>query len=29
LRDETAAGLPVLDTTQIHVNAAADWMLRG
>src|SRR4051812_19224132 len=28
LREATAAGLPVLDTTQIHVDAAIDWMLR-
>ncbi|MDQ6859881.1 MAG: amino acid racemase [Verrucomicrobiota bacterium] len=28
LRDSTAAGLPVLDTTQIHVDAAIEWMLR-
>jgi aspartate racemase len=28
LRDPTAAGLPVLDTTQIHVDAALDWLLR-
>jgi len=28
LREPTAAGLPVLDTTQIHVDAAIDWMLR-
>jgi len=28
LREPTAAGLPVLDTTQIHVEAAVDWMLR-
>lgn len=28
LREPTAAGLPVLDTTQIHVNAAVDWLLR-
>lgn len=27
-RDATAAGLPVLDTTQIHVDAALDWLLR-
>jgi aspartate racemase len=29
LREPTAAGLPVLDTTQIHVDAAIEWMLRG
>ena len=28
LREPTAAGLPVLDTTQIHVEAALAWMLR-
>lgn len=28
LRDPTAAGLPVLDTTQIHVDAAVERMLR-
>ncbi len=28
LREPTAAGLPVLDTTQIHVDAAIDWLLR-
>jgi aspartate racemase len=28
LRESTAAGLPVLDTTQIHVDAAVDWLLR-
>ena len=28
LREPTAAGLPVLDTTQIHVDAAVDWLLR-
>ena len=28
LREPRAAGLPVLDTTQIHVEAAVDWMLR-
>ena len=28
LREPTAAGLPVLDTTQIHVDAAVEWMLR-
>lgn len=28
LRDATAAGLPVLDTTQIHVEAAVEWLLR-
>ncbi len=27
-RKPTAAGLPVLDTTQIHVDAAVDWLLR-
>ena len=29
LREPTAAGLPVLDTTQIHVDAAVDWLLRN
>ena len=28
LREPTAAGLPVLDTTEIHVEAAIKWMLR-
>lgn len=28
LRDRTAAGLPVLDTTQIHVETALEWMVR-
>ena len=28
LREPAAAGVPVLDTTQIHVEAAVDWMLR-
>jgi len=28
LREPTAASVPVLDTTQIHVGAAIDWMLR-
>jgi aspartate racemase len=28
LRESTAAGLPVLDTTQIHVETALEWMLR-
>ncbi|TMP93459.1 MAG: hypothetical protein E6L06_03340 [Verrucomicrobia bacterium] len=28
LREPTAVGLPVLDTTQIHVEAAIEWMLR-
>ena len=28
LREPTAAGLPVLDTTQIHVEAAAKWLLQ-
>jgi aspartate racemase len=28
LREPTAAGLPVLDTTQIHVEAACEWLLR-
>ena len=28
LREPTAAGLPVLDTTQIHVEAAVAWLLR-
>jgi aspartate racemase len=27
-RDPTAGGVPVLDTTQIHVDAAIDWLLR-
>ncbi|MGH8095218.1 MAG: aspartate/glutamate racemase family protein [Chthoniobacterales bacterium] len=27
LREPTAAGLPVLDTTQIHVDAAVQWLL--
>jgi aspartate racemase len=27
LREPTAAGLPVLDTTQIHVEAAIEWLL--
>jgi hypothetical protein len=26
LREPMAAGLPVLDTTQIHVEAAAAWL---
>ena len=29
LREPTAAGLPVLDTTQIHVDAAVEWLLRN
>ena len=29
LRERTAAGLPVLDTTQIHVEAAVGWLLRS
>jgi aspartate racemase len=29
LREPTAAGLPVLDTTQIHVEAAVEWLLRN
>ncbi len=29
LREPTAAFLPVLDTTQIHVDAAIEWMLRA
>ena len=29
LREGTAAGLPVLDTTQIHVDAAVAWLLRN
>ena len=29
LREATAADLPVLDTTQIHVDAALDWLLRS
>jgi aspartate racemase len=28
LREPTAASLPVLDTTQIHVEAAIEWLLR-
>lgn len=28
LREPMAAGLPVLDATQIHVNAAVEWQLR-
>ena len=28
LREPTAANVPVLDTTQIHVDAAIEWMLR-
>lgn len=28
LRDPMAAGLPVMDTTQIHVEAAVEWLLR-
>ncbi len=28
LREPTAAGLPILDTTQIHVDVAIEWMLR-
>jgi aspartate/glutamate racemase len=28
LREPTAAGLPVLDTTQIHVEAAIERLLR-
>ena len=28
-REPAAAGLPVLDTTQIHVDAAVDWLLRA
>ena len=28
LREPTAAGLPVLDTTQIHVETALEWMQR-
>ena len=27
LREPLAAGLPVLDTTQIHVEAAVEWLL--
>jgi len=27
LREPTAAGLPVLDTTQIHVEAAIEWLM--
>jgi aspartate racemase len=29
LREPMAAGLPVLDTTQIHVDAAVEWLLRS
>ena len=29
LREPMAAGLPVLDTTQIHVDAATEWLLQG
>jgi aspartate racemase len=29
LREPTAAGLPVLDTTQIHVEAAVEWLLQN
>ena len=29
LREPTAVGLPVLDTTQIHVEAAVEWLLAG
>jgi aspartate racemase len=29
LREPTAAGLPVLDTTQLHVEAAVEWLLRN
>jgi aspartate/glutamate racemase len=29
LRERTAAGLPVLDTTQIHVDMAVEWLLRN
>jgi aspartate racemase len=29
LREPTAAGLPVLDTTQIHVDAAVEWLVAG
>jgi len=29
LKVATAAGLPVLDTTQIHVDAAVAWLLRN
>lgn len=29
LREPTAAGLPVLDTTQIHVDAAIEWLLQA
>jgi aspartate racemase len=28
LRESTAASVPVLDTTQIHVDAAIEWMFR-
>ena len=29
LREPTAAGLPVLDTTQIHIEAAVEWLLQN
>lgn len=29
LREPTAAGLPVLDTTQIHVDVAVEWLLQN
>jgi aspartate racemase len=29
LRESTAAGLPVLDTTQIHVDLAVEWLLQN
>jgi aspartate racemase len=29
LREPTAAGLPVLDTTQIHVEVAVEWLFRN
>jgi aspartate racemase len=29
LREATLEGLPVLDTTQIHVEAAIEWLLQG
>lgn len=28
LRESTAAGVPILDSTEIHVEAAVEWMLR-
>ena len=29
LREPTAGGLPVLDTTQIHVDVAVEWLLQN